>query len=70
MLDRFLATVFYVFHSKFVIIPNPLDEPNQLPTLLCHGSIEINLNIKIEQDIRVKVEREIDDLLRENEDLF
>ena len=32
--------------------------------------IVIEVNIKIEQDIRVKVEREIDDLLRENEDLF
>ncbi len=32
--------------------------------------IVIDVNIKIEQDIRVKVEREIDDLLRENEDLF
>jgi hypothetical protein len=32
--------------------------------------IVIDINIKIEQDVRVKVEREIDDLLRENEDLF
>ena len=32
--------------------------------------IVIDINIKIEQDVRVRVEREIDDLLRENEDLF
>ena len=32
--------------------------------------IVINLNIKIEQEIRVKVEREIDDLLLKNKDLF
>ena len=32
--------------------------------------IVIDINIKIEQDVRVKVDREIDDLLRENGDLF
>ncbi len=32
--------------------------------------IVINLNVKIEQEVRVRVEREIDDLLRENDDLF
>lgn len=32
--------------------------------------IEINLNVKIEHEIRVKVERDIDELLSENEDLF
>ncbi len=32
--------------------------------------IVINLNVKIEQEVRIRVEREIDDLLRENDDLF
>lgn len=32
--------------------------------------IVINLNIKIEQEIRIKVEKDIDDLLRNNKDLF
>lgn len=32
--------------------------------------IEINLNVKIEHEIRVKVEKDIDELLAENEDLF
>lgn len=32
--------------------------------------IVIEINIKIEQDVRVRVDREIDDLLRENGDLF
>ena len=32
--------------------------------------IVINLNVKIEQEIRVKVEKEIDDLLLKNKDLF
>lgn len=32
--------------------------------------IEINLNVKIEHEIRVKVERDIDELLSESEDLF
>ena len=32
--------------------------------------IEINLNVKIEHEIRVKVERDIEELLSENEDLF
>lgn len=32
--------------------------------------IVINLNVKIEQEIRVKVEKDIDDLLLKNKDLF
>jgi hypothetical protein len=32
--------------------------------------IVINLNIKIDQEIRVKVEKDIDDLLLKNKDLF
>ena len=32
--------------------------------------IEINLNVKIEHEIRVKVEKDIDELLSENEGLF
>ena len=32
--------------------------------------IVINLNVKIEQEVRVKVEKDIDDLFDDNEDLF
>lgn len=32
--------------------------------------IEINMNVKIEHEIRVKVERDIDQMLEENKDLF
>ncbi len=32
--------------------------------------IEINMNVKIEHEIRVKVERDIEEMLAENEDLF
>jgi len=32
--------------------------------------IEINLNVKIEQEIRIKVDRDLDQLLAENPDLF
>ena len=32
--------------------------------------IVINMNVKIEQEVRVKVERDVDDLLEENPDLF
>lgn len=32
--------------------------------------IEINMNVKIEHEIRVKVERDIDQMLEENEELF
>lgn len=32
--------------------------------------IEINLNIKIDQQVRVKVDRELDDVLSNNPDLF
>ena len=30
----------------------------------------INLNVKIEREVRVKVEREIDDVIRENKEIF
>lgn len=32
--------------------------------------IEINLNIKIDQQVRVKVDRELEDVLAQNPDLF
>lgn len=32
--------------------------------------IEINLNINITQDIRVRMDREIEDLINDNPDLF
>ena len=32
--------------------------------------IEINLNVKIDHEIRVKVEKDIDELLSENGELF
>jgi len=32
--------------------------------------IVINLNVKIEQEVRVRVERDIEDLLEEDEELF
>lgn len=32
--------------------------------------IVINLNVKIEQEVRVKIEKDVDDLLQKNDDLF
>ena len=32
--------------------------------------IVINLNIKIEQEVRIKVEKDVEDLLNKNPDLF
>lgn len=32
--------------------------------------ITINLNVKIEQEVRIKVEREAEELLKEKKDLF
>jgi len=32
--------------------------------------IEINLNVKIEQEVRVKLDREIEDLIESNPDIF
>lgn len=32
--------------------------------------ITINLNVKIEQEVRVKIERDVEKLLEENPDLF
>lgn len=32
--------------------------------------IEINLNVKIDQEVRVRLEKEIEDLISDNPDLF
>lgn len=32
--------------------------------------IEINLNVKIDQEVRVKLDREIEDLINKNPDIF
>lgn len=32
--------------------------------------ITINLNVKIEHEVRIKVEKELDDLFKEDSDLF
>ena len=32
--------------------------------------IEINLNVKIDQEIRVRLDKEVEDLIEENPDLF
>lgn len=32
--------------------------------------IEINLNVKIEQEVRIKVERDVESLLKNNDELF
>ncbi len=32
--------------------------------------IEINLNVKIDQEVRVKLDREVEDLIADNPDLF
>tara|TARA_R110000782_G_scaffold4481_2_gene15900 strand:- start:46 stop:195 length:150 start_codon:yes stop_codon:yes gene_type:complete len=32
--------------------------------------IVINLNVKIEHEVRVKLEKDVDDLLKKNSDLF
>jgi len=32
--------------------------------------IEINLNIKIEQDVRVRLDKDVDELIADNPDIF
>ncbi len=32
--------------------------------------IEVNLNVKIDQEVRVKLEREIEELITQNPDIF
>lgn len=32
--------------------------------------IVINLNVKVEQEVRVKVEEDVEDLFEDNEDIF
>lgn len=59
------ALAFFVGAALFVGGCNPtvkIEAPDK--------PIEINLNVKIEQEIRIKVERDLDELLAENPDLF
>ncbi len=32
--------------------------------------IEVNLNVKIDQEVRIKLDKEIEDLIAENPDIF
>ena len=32
--------------------------------------IEINLNVRIEQEVRVRIDRELDDLFEDNDEIF
>lgn len=32
--------------------------------------IEINLNVKIEQEVRIRIDRELDEIFAENQDIF
>ncbi len=32
--------------------------------------IEINLNVKIDQEVRIKLDKEVEDLIENNEDIF
>ena len=54
-----VATTLYLFGCTPTVKVQAPEEP-----------IEINLNVKIEHEIRVKVDRDIDELLSENKDLF
>ena len=54
-----VAITMYLFGCAPTVKVEAPDEP-----------IEINLNVKIEHEIRVKVEKDIDELLSENEELF
>ena len=54
-----VGVAFYLSGCAPTVKVEPPDEP-----------IEINLNVKIDHEIRVKVEKDIDELLSENEELF
>ena len=54
-----VGVALYLFGCAPTVKVEPPDEP-----------IEINLNVKIDHEIRVKVEKDIDELLSENEELF
>lgn len=65
-------------HSSYGYVPLAVLEISLLlaacnPTVKIEAPdkpIEINLNVKIEQEVRVKVDRDLDELLAENPDLF
>jgi hypothetical protein len=54
-----IATTLYLFGCTPTVKVQAPEEP-----------IEINLNVKIEHEIRVRVDKDIDELLSENKDLF
>ena len=54
-----IATTLYLFGCTPTVKVQAPEEP-----------IEINLNVKIEHEIRVRVDKDIDELLLENKDLF
>ena len=53
-----LASIMLLGCSPTVKVEAP-DEP-----------IEINLNIKIEQDVRVRMEKDVEELIEDNPDIF
>lgn len=44
--------------------------PNEIKIVGPDKPIEINLNIKIDQEIRVKLEKDVQDIISSNPDIF
>lgn len=56
--------------SVFLIMIGVLACTPQVQVMVPDKPIEINLNVKIEHEIRVSVDKELDELFDENSDLF
>ncbi|WP_034388818.1 YnbE family lipoprotein [Hellea balneolensis] len=62
MILRRLAIAFTVF-SLMACAPTVKIEPSDKP-------IVINLNVKIDQEVRVRLDKDVEDLIANNPDLF
>lgn len=62
MILRLLATGFVTF-TLMACSPTVKIEPSDKP-------IVINLNVKIDQEVRVRLDKDVEDLIANNPDLF
>lgn len=59
--------------KSYLLLMLALTFANCAPTITVappSGPIEINLNVKIDHNIKVKVDKELESVMKDNEDIF
>ena len=69
ILPRFASSLAAVSGLAFVLMALAACSPT-VQVAAPEKPIVINLNVKIEHEVRVKLEKDVDDLLKKNGDLF